>query len=143
MRWLRKNVRARKPSPPRKPRMPPKSRITQLRQGKQRPKMFFPFNRARKTSLLLRPRPKAGVDHIRILVRQSLDLTWQHISCVHRCENDPRLIKQINKDKDRQISCFSALIAEHLVVRRKGVHQAFPPLLLSHRRYHPYWLNCC
>ena len=35
------------------------------------------------------------------------------------------------------------LIAEHLVVRRKWVHQAIPPLLLSHRRYHPYLLDCC
>ena len=35
------------------------------------------------------------------------------------------------------------LIAEHPVVRRKEVHQAIPPLLLSHRQYHPYLLNCC
>ena len=30
------------------------------------------------------------------------------------------------------------MTAEHLVVRRKGAHQAIPPLLLSHRQYHPY-----
>ena len=35
------------------------------------------------------------------------------------------------------------MTTEHLVVRRKGVHQAIPPLLLSHRRYHPYLLDCC
>ena len=34
------------------------------------------------------------------------------------------------------------LIAEHLIVRRKGFHQAISPLLLSHRRYHPYLLGC-
>ena len=114
MRWPRIKARERKPSPPEKPRIPLRSRMTQLRQGKQRPKTFLPFNRARKKSLLLWPRPKAGVNRIRFLVRQSLGLT-----------------------------CFLALIAEHLVVRRRGVHQAFPPLLLSHRRYHPYWLYCC
>ena len=30
------------------------------------------------------------------------------------------------------------MTAEHLVVRRKGAHKAIPPLLLSHRQYHPY-----
>ena len=35
------------------------------------------------------------------------------------------------------------MTAEHLVVRRKGVHQAISPLLLSHSRYHPYLLDCC
>ena len=124
MRWPRIKAR-RKPSPPQKPRMPPRSRMTQLRQGKQRPKTFLPFNWARKKSLLLQPRLKVGVDRIRFLVRQSLGLTWRHISCVHRCENNPRLIKQINKDKDRQVSCFSALIAEDLVVRRKGSIKRF------------------
>ena len=57
---------------------------------------------------------------------------------MHICESDPRLIKQINKNKGRQVSCFSALIAEHLVVRRKRVHQVIPLLLLSNRWYHPY-----
>ena len=143
MRWPRIMARARKPSPPQKPWMPPRSRMTQLRRRKQRPKMFFPFNRARKKTLLLQPRPTAGVDRIRFLVRQSLGFTWRHISCVNRCENDPRLIKQINKNKDRQVSYFSTLIAEHLQVRRKGVHQAIPSLLLSHCQYHPYLLDCC
>ena len=142
MRWPRIKGRARKPSPPQKPRMPPRSRMTQLRQGKQRPKTFLPFNRARKKSLLLHLRPKADVDRIKFLVQQNLGLTWRHISCVCRCENDPRLIKQINKDMDGQVSYFSTLIVEYLVVRRRGVHEAFLPLLLSHRRYHPYWLDC-
>ena len=37
----------------REPRMPPRSWISQLRQRKQRPKIFLPFNRARKKTLLL------------------------------------------------------------------------------------------
>ena len=34
------------------------------------------------------------------------------------------------------------LIAENPVVKRKGVIQAIPPLLLSHRRYHLCLLDC-
>ena len=64
---------------------------------------------------------KQSADHIRFLVRQSLGFIWQHISCVHKCKNNPRLIEQINKNKDRQVSCFSALIAKHLVVRKKMI----------------------
>ena len=30
------------------------------------------------------------------------------------------------------------MTTEHLVVRRKRVHQAIPPLLLSHSWYHPH-----
>ena len=119
MKWPRIKVRARKISPPQKLRMLPRFRITR---GKQRPKTFLPFNRLRKKSLLLQPRPKAGVDRIRFLVQQNFGLTWQHISCVRKCEDGPRLIKQINKNMDRQVSCFSALIAEHLVVRRRRVY---------------------
>ena len=100
------------------------------------------FQSSQKEDPLLQPRPKAVIDRVRFLVRQSLGFSWQHISCAHKCENDPRLIKQINKHKDRQVSCFSTLIVEHLVVRRKGVHQVIPPLLLSYRRYHPYLLDC-
>ena len=108
MRWLRIKVRARKTSPPQKSRMPPRSRIMQLRQGKQRPKMFLPLNQARRRSFLLQSRPETGVDRIRFLV-------WQGLSPTH----------------------FSALIAKHPVTRRRGVHQAFPPLLLlSFRWYH-------
>ena len=107
MRLLRIKVRARKTNPPRKLRMLPRSRITQLRQGKQRPKAFLPLNRARKKSLLHQSGPEAGVGRIRFLVRLGLSLTH-----------------------------FLALIAEHLVTRRRGVRQVFPPLLLSHRQYH-------
>ena len=41
-----------------------------------------------------------------------------------------------------RLSLGFTLIAKHLVAKRKGVHQVAPPLLLSHRRYHPYLLNC-
>ena len=109
MRWLGIKERARKSSPPRKLGMLPRFKIKQLRQRKQRPKTFLPFNRARKTPILIQPRSEVCVDRVRFLVRKSLGP-----------------------------SRFLALIAEHLVVRRRGVHQAFP-LLLSHRRYHPYW----
>ena len=109
MRWLRIKVRARKPSTPWKSKMPPRSKITQLRQRKQRSKMFLPLNRARKKSLLLQSRLEAGIDRIRFLVRQGLSPTR-----------------------------FSALIAEHPVARRRGVHQALLPLFLSHRRYHTF-----
>ena len=40
-------------------------------------------------------------------------------------------------------SLWFTLIAKHPVIRRRGVHQAIPSLLLSHRRYHPYLLDCC
>ena len=56
-------------------RMPPRSWTSQLRQMKQRPKIFPPFNRARKKTLLLQPGTVAGVDCVRLSVRQSLDLT--------------------------------------------------------------------
>ena len=55
--------------------MPPRSWTSQLRQRKQRPKIFLPFNRPRKKTLLLQPGAVAGVDCIILSVRQSLDLT--------------------------------------------------------------------
>ena len=55
--------------------MPPRSWTSQLRQRKQRPKIFLPFNQARKKTLLLQPGTVAGIDCSRHLVRQSLDLT--------------------------------------------------------------------
>ena len=55
--------------------MPPRSWTSQLRQRKQRPKIFLPFNRARKKTLLFQPGTAAGVDCIRLSMRRSLDLT--------------------------------------------------------------------
>ena len=50
---------------------------------------------------------------------------------------------QSSKKEDRirflvRQSLGLTMTAEHLVVRRKGAHKAIPPLLLSHRQYHPY-----
>ena len=55
--------------------MSPRSWMSQLRQGKQRLKIFLPFKQARKKTLLLQPGTAAGVDCIRLSVQQSLDLT--------------------------------------------------------------------
>ena len=55
--------------------MPPKSWTSQLRQRKQRPKIFLPFNQPRKKTLLLQSGIVVGIDCIRLSVRQSLDLT--------------------------------------------------------------------
>ena len=105
--------------------------------------MFLLFSRARQKILLLQPRPKASADRIRFLVRQNLGFTRRRVSHVRRCGDGLRLIKQTNKNVGTQVFCLSALISEHLVVRRRGVHQALLLLLLSHRWYHPYWLDCC
>ena len=80
MKWPRIKVRVREPNPLQKPRASPRFRMTQLRQGKQRPKTFLPLNRARKKSLLLQPKSEASVDRIRFLVRQNLDFTRRHVS---------------------------------------------------------------
>ena len=48
--------------------MPPGSWTLQLGQRKQRPKIFPPFNRARKKTFLLRLGTVAGVDHVRPLM---------------------------------------------------------------------------
>ena len=55
--------------------MPPRSWMSLLRQRKQRQKIFLHFNRARKKTLLLQLGIVAGVDCIRLSMRQSLDLT--------------------------------------------------------------------
>ena len=47
------------------PKMPPRSWTSQLGQRKQKPKIFPPFNRARKKTLLLRPGTVAAVDCVR------------------------------------------------------------------------------
>ena len=57
------------------PRMSPRYWTLRMRQRKQRPKIFLPFNRARKKTLLLQSGIVAGIDCVRLSVRQSLDLT--------------------------------------------------------------------
>ena len=42
--------------------------MSQLGQRKQRPKIFLPFNWARKKTLLFRPGTIAGVDRVRLLM---------------------------------------------------------------------------
>ena len=54
---------------------------------------------------------------------------------------------QSSKKEDRirflvRQSLGLTMIVEHLVVRRKGAHQAILPFLLSYHRYHPYFLDC-
>ena len=48
--------------------MPPELWASQLRQRKQRPKIFLSSNRARKRTLLLQPGTVAGVDCVRSLM---------------------------------------------------------------------------
>ena len=55
-------------SPLQEPRMLLRFWTSQLRQRKQRPKVFLPFHRARKKTLLLRPGTVAGVDCITLLL---------------------------------------------------------------------------
>ena len=59
------------------PRMPPEFWASQLRQRKQRPKIFLSFNRARKRTLLLRPGTVVGVDFVRSLM--SLQTLIKHV----------------------------------------------------------------
>ena len=48
--------------------MPPRFWTSQLRQRKQRPKVFLPFHRARKKTLLLRLGTVASVDCVTLLL---------------------------------------------------------------------------
>ena len=57
--------------------MPPKLWASQLRQRKQRPKIFLSFNRARKRTPLLRSGTVAGVDCVRSLM--SLQTLIKHV----------------------------------------------------------------
>ena len=69
--------------------MPSRSWTSQLRQRKQRPKIFLPFNRARKKTLLLQPGTIAGIDCIRLSMWQSLDLTLMAGHFAVRREKEP------------------------------------------------------
>ena len=75
-------VRVKEPNPFQKPRASPRFRMTQLRQGRQRPKIFLPFDWTRKKSLFLQPKSEAGVGRIRFLVRQNLDFIQRRVSRV-------------------------------------------------------------
>ena len=82
MKWPMIRVRVEEPSPLQKPRASPRFKMTQLRQGKQRPKIFLPFDRTRKKSLFRQPKSKTGVGCIRFLVRKNLDFIRRRVSRV-------------------------------------------------------------
>ena len=127
--------------------MPPRSWTSQLRQRKQRPKIFLPFNRARKKTLLLRPGTVADVDCIRLSVQRSLDLTLMAGHFVVRRKREPSLPLQAANETSGwrffRSTDISFWIRVHLRKILAGGNQFRRlPLLLSHRWYHPYWLDC-
>ena len=78
------------------PRMPPRSWTSQLRQRKQRPKIFLPFNWVRKKTLLLWPGTVASVDCIRLLVSlQTLIKNVQELAKEEGEKSEAKLRKAI------------------------------------------------
>ena len=68
----------------------------QLRQRKQRPKIFLSFNRARKRTFLLRPRTVAGADCVRSLMSlQALIKNVQKLAKKEREESKTKLKEAI------------------------------------------------
>ena len=68
----------------------------QLRQKKQKPKIFPPFNRARKKTPLLQPRTVAGVDYIRPLMSpQMLIKNVQELAKKEGEESEAKLRKAV------------------------------------------------
>ena len=74
--------------------MPPRSWTSQLRQRKQRLKIFLPFNRARKKTLLLGLGIAASVDCISFLLRPG---TVAGVDCVRLLWSLPTLIKNVKE----------------------------------------------
>ena len=67
-----------------------------MRQRKQRPKIFLPFNRARKKTLLLRPGTVVGVDCVRPLMSlQTLIKNVQELAKEEREESEAKLREAI------------------------------------------------
>ena len=85
------------------PRMLPRSWTSQLRQRKRRSKIFLPFNRIRRKTLLLQPWTVANVDCVRLSIRQSSDLTLMagH-SAVRRKNGPPSPLQAANKTSGGQ-----------------------------------------
>ena len=82
--------------PPHEPRMPPRSWMSQLRQRKQRPKIFLPFNRARKKTLLLWPGTIASVDCVKLLMSlQTLIKNVQELAKEEGEESEAKLREAI------------------------------------------------
>ena len=72
--------------------------MSQLRQRKQRPKTFLPFNQARKKTFLLQPGTVVRVDCVRLSVRQSSDLTLMaRHSAVRRKRGPPLPLQAANE----------------------------------------------
>ena len=70
--------------------------MSHLRQRKQRPKIFPPFNRARKKTLLLRPGTIAGVDYVRLLMSlQTLIKNVQELAKEEGEESEAKLREAI------------------------------------------------
>ena len=78
--------------------MPPRSWTSQLRQRKQRPKIFLHFNQTRKKTLLFKLGTITDVDCVRLPVRQSSDLTLMagH-SAVRRKRGPPSPLQAANE----------------------------------------------
>ena len=76
--------------------MPPGFWTSQLRQRKQRPKIFLPFNRVRKKTLLLRPGTVVGIDCVRPLMSlQTLIKNVQELAKEEGEENEAKLREAI------------------------------------------------
>ena len=70
--------------------------MSQLRQRKQRPKIFLPFNRVRKKTLLLRPGTVVGIDCVRPLMSlQTLIKNVQELAKEEGEENEAKLREAI------------------------------------------------
>ena len=78
------------------PRMPLDLLASQLRQRKQRPKIFLSFNRGRKRTLLLRPGTVAGANYVRSMTSlQTLIKNVQELAKKEREESEAKLREAI------------------------------------------------
>ena len=76
--------------------MPPKSWALQLRQREQRLKILLPFNRIRKSTLLLRPGTIACADHARFLIILQMPIkNVQELAKEEREESEAKLREAI------------------------------------------------
>ena len=76
--------------------MPPELWALQLRQRKQRPKIFLSFNRARKRTLLLRSGTVAGADCVKSLMNlQTLIKNVQELAKEEGEESEAKLREAI------------------------------------------------
>ena len=80
----------------REPRMPLDLWASQLRQRKQRPKIFLSFNRGRKRTLLLRPGIVAGTNYVRSMTSlQTLIKNVQELAKKEGEESEAKLKRAI------------------------------------------------